>query len=77
MYKTLTLFLKQAKSRSGSSLVTKVARGFLSKKSESSKYKSFISSTGRTFAVGEHRFEKISERGSSAPVRIILIINNY
>jgi hypothetical protein len=67
MYKTLTLFLKKAKSRSNP-LISKVAKGFLTKRLESTKLRPFLTGSKKTFA-GEHKFEKISERGGSSNQR--------
>ena len=75
MYKTLSVIFKQAKNKQGAGLLAKVSRGFLTLSKEGSqKSKSFVTKSGRTFAVGDHRFEKLSERGGSSSVRKIKII---
>jgi hypothetical protein len=67
MYKTLSVFLKQAKNKQSAGLLAKLTKGFLTLRKEGmQKSKSFVTKTGRTFAVGDHRFEKLSERGTSS-----------
>jgi hypothetical protein len=67
MYKTLSVFFKQAKSKQSSALLGKLSKGFLTLRREGiQKSKSIVTKTGRNFAVSDHRFEKLSERGSSS-----------
>jgi len=69
MYKTLSVLLKQAKNKQSTGLLAKITKGFLTLRKEGSqKSKSFLTKTGRTFAVGDHRFEKLSERAGSNQV---------
>lgn len=80
MYKTLSVFLKQAKNKQSSALLGKFSKGFLTLRREGfHKSKSFVTKTGRTFAVGDHRFEKLSERGTSSVRKSLFFMkqNNF